>query len=115
MTTPIYLMEEWAEAQANPHITVNTMMRILEAMSSRRLLDLSSNDPPSPAEDGGVYFINGSGTGEWAGHSNELAIAIAGGWHFIPPQEGWLFYSVQDGYMVQWQAASPAAWVTFMA
>lgn len=109
-TTPVYGITEWDQNQEQPHVTINTAIRMLEALSARVLTDRTLTAPPGSPADGGVYYINGTGTGAWAGHADELALYIAGVWKFVVPKNGWVFWSTGDSEQMVFVEASPSGW-----
>ncbi len=69
----------------------------------------SLQTPPATVEEGACYRILPGATGEWAGHDDEIAARISGGWHFFSPFEGLRIQDVaarkQLYYASAWQAA----------
>lgn len=110
MATPIFDLTEWVQDQEQPHVTVNTSLRILEALSVRVLKSKTLTAPPGTEDDGDVFYINGTGSGGWLGHSNVLAVNVAGVWHFVTPKTGWIFWSIPDVGQVVYIEASPSGW-----
>lgn len=106
MTSPLLGLVELQEATPLAHIVFNTNQRILEALVVGVIVsNLLSAPPGSPAESA-VYFVTGTGTGAWAGHDDELAIYIQGGWYFVPLFVGQEFYITSSAGRLGWTGAT---------
>lgn len=98
MTAPNTGAPEWAAGQASPWIPANKAVRVFDAFATRVIVDeMDRLSPPGSCSDGARYLINGTGTGAWATHNNQLAIAsgadAANGWIFATVSvEGTLLY-----------------------
>lgn len=112
MTTPLFSIVEWEQNQEQPHVTVNTAIRILEIMSQLVIADFVT-EPPTGAVDGDAYYVDGAGAGAWAGQENVLALLIGSAWHYVTPRTGFVAWSLIDGYMVRYDDSSPSRWVTY--
>jgi Protein of unknown function (DUF2793) len=94
MTTPILDLDEWEEAQAQPNIVVNESTRWLECFAQLSVLSQAVTDPPT-AVDGDRYIVATGATGVWAGHDDEIALAMDNAWQFREAPEGAIAY-VED-------------------
>ena len=97
--------------QAQKEFFVNQALSILDALD-RRAVVASLASPPIDASDGDCYRVTASATQQWAGKEDQLAIRVAGAWHFVPPRQGMrMFDSNADQclfYQAGWRiAASP--------
>ena len=108
MTTPLFGMTELSEASPLAHIIANTNWRILEANNLRKLASITLTAPPGSPAEGSVYWVNGTGTGAWAGHDNQIGIYIAGAWYWRAPVTGERWYNATGAVWVQWNGS---AWV----
>lgn len=94
MTTPRILMPELVSNQAQPHITHNQALRILDGLLGLHIVGDSSNVAPASPEPavGAGYFIpvqSPLATGAWAGEDGNIAIYQgSGAWIFVVPYEG---------------------------
>ena len=114
MTTPNLSLPELVASQAQPHITVNTALRRLDALVQAGVISQTNTPPVSPA-DGDAYLVGASPTGDWAGHAQELAVLIGGGWTFLAPAPGWLVYNTSDGEHYRCESDSPLSWAIFQS
>ena len=110
MTTPLFELEEWAEAQAQPHATVNEDLRILEALSQLIVIDRDLTAPPGSPADGDCYIPASGATGLWAAHENDIAIYVGSAWVFRQPRNGWRAYVEDEDIDVRFSADSPGGW-----
>lgn len=96
MTTPILSLDEWESGQAQPEVTVNEAIRWLECFAQLIVESKVVTDPPS-AVDGDRYIVPAGATAEWAGHTDEIALAMGGAWAFRAAPEGSLAYVIDEG------------------
>jgi hypothetical protein len=110
-TTPLFDITEWEQDQEQPHVTVNTAIRVCEIMA-QLVIQSFDTSPPTSAADGDAYYIDGTGHGDWTGHSHELALRVGSAWHYVSPRTGMMAWSVPDGYAIRFEGDSPEMWVT---
>lgn len=77
--------------QSQKEFFVNQALTILDAMTQQAVV-ASVPQPPSNAAEGDCYRITAPSGGDWNGHTDEIAIRIAGSWHFVAPDEGALVF-----------------------
>lgn len=62
--------------------------------------------PESPAN--GDRYIIGTGSGDWSGKNNQLAVRVAGVWEYYTPAKGWLAFNEDNNqyycFTTQWTA-----------
>jgi hypothetical protein len=75
-------------AQAQKHVTHNEALLKLDAVI-QLVIDGASDTPPDSPVDGETHWVEGTGTGDFAGHEGSLAIRQDGVWTFITPGHGW--------------------------
>jgi hypothetical protein len=114
MTTPNLSLPELIASQAQPHVTVNTALRRLDALVQAAVISQTNTPPGSPA-DGDAYLVGAAPTGAWVGHAQELAVLIGGGWTFLTPAAGWLVYNQGDGEHYRCESDSPLSWAIFQS
>lgn len=51
-------------------------------------VEAQQNAPPGSPSNGQAYLVGTSGSGDWAGQSNKVAVRIAGAWGYITPYDG---------------------------
>lgn len=112
MTTPNLSLPELVASQAQPHVTVNTALRRLDALVQASVISETNTPPGSPAE-GDRYIVGTSPTGAWVGHEGEIAAFIGGGWTFLMPAAGWLVYNESDGEHYRCDGATTPGWAVF--
>ena len=79
-------------AQAQKHVTHNEALRILDALVMLAVLDRDLSAPPASPAEGDRYIVKATGTGAFAGKSNQIAHFADGSWLFYPPRAGWVCY-----------------------
>ena len=75
------------QSQAQKEVTVNEALSKIDALLNTGAMSRSLSTPPSSANEGDVYIIGSSPTGDWAGHDLEIAY-FDHIWRFITPREG---------------------------
>lgn len=110
MTTPILDLEEWAESQAQPQITVNTALRWLEAFAQLSVFSQSSMAPPPSPSDGALYIVPDGATGEWAGHDGQIALYLSTAWAYKTAPPGSMAYVQDEDAYFKYAPGSPATW-----
>jgi hypothetical protein len=63
-----------AAAQAQKHVTHNEALQALDAIVQLAVLDRDLAVPPPLPNDGDRYIVRPTGSGEWSGHDQELAV-----------------------------------------
>ena len=96
MATPRLSLEILTESQEDKELLVNANSYRLDAIASGGILARQSSPPGSPAE-GDSYLVTATATGLWAGQEDSIAYFYNGGWSFVPPASGLVFFSVGDG------------------
>jgi hypothetical protein len=110
MTTPNLFLPELAASQSQPHITLNSALRRLDAVVQLSVIS-QTNAPPGSPTDGDRYLVGSSPTGDWTGHDQEVAAYIGTAWQFFVPVQGWLAYDRATAALLVFGAGSPSGWV----
>jgi hypothetical protein len=108
MTTPNLDLPEWEQNQSQPHVTVNTALRLLDSLCQLRVLDRDLTAPPGSPADGDCYIPDATATGVWALHEDDVAMYIGTAWVFRTPLEGWRAWVVDEDAVYVYNGA---AWV----
>lgn len=123
-TTPDLGIPELAQSQANPDITHNEALVLIQALLNGVINRTTETPPVSPTE--GDAYIIGDGSpaasGAWTGRANSIAIFWGGSWRFVPGndddgtpitmgarQEGLSVWVRDEEQFVVW-SGSPQAW-----
>jgi len=112
--TPRHDLPLIINSQAQKHITHNEALTRLDATHHLSIRDIDIIEPPSGAVEGDVFAIGVSPTGDFAGHSGELASLTEGGWRFHPVVLGMVAY-FEDAQTLQvygssgWEAVTAPA------
>ena|SRR5690554_3267581 len=109
MATPNLQLSEWQQNQSQPHVTVNTALRVLDCLVQLRVLDRDLTEPPTgsaaPSE-GDCYIPAATADGDWTGHEDDIAMFIGGAWVFRTPLVGWKAYVVDEDSDVRYYGGS---------
>lgn len=98
MATPTLGAPEWGASQASPWTQANKARRIFDAFGYRTAIeDRDLVSPPASCADGARYMVAGSGSGAWASHGGELAIAFGAN-----ASNGWVFCTIENEGMTVW-------------
>jgi hypothetical protein len=113
MTTSFLGIAELEAAQAQPEITVNEAVRMLEAAISIDVLDKDLATPPASPPSTARYLVPDVGaTGAWAAMANKIAFLMGTVWVGLTPRVGWIVYVVDEDERYEWTGS---AWVVFSA
>jgi hypothetical protein len=109
MTTPNLQLPEWQQNQDQPHVTVNTALRVLDCLVQLRVLDRDLTAPPGSPADGDCYIPASGSTGDWVGHEDDVAMFIGTAWEFRTPLDGWEAWVVDEAIKVRYDSSSPGS------
>jgi hypothetical protein len=87
MATERYGITDLTVDQNNAEQTVNGFFDVIELLVNMTFIDRQTAPPGSPS-DGDVYLVDGTGTGDWAGEDDNIAMRINGAWYFVTPTIG---------------------------
>lgn len=76
-------------AQAQKHITHNEALERLDLLVQLTVQGFGAQTPPALPQDGEVWALGSSPTGDWAGQPDMLAAWSGHNWIFIAPRPGW--------------------------
>ena len=108
--------------QAQPDVTHNQGITLLQIMLSGGAITIGDNTPPASPVEGDVYVAGPAPTGVWAGRANTIAGFFLSQWLFLPgddsngtpiemgpDQEGFMIWSKFDDALFVWtdEGASP--------
>ena len=94
MTTPNLSLPELIASQAQPHVPVNSALRLLDVVAQPGAPVIAiQNAPPGSPADGDCYIVGSSPTGAWVGHAADIAAYIGTSWQFLLPAPGWTVYN----------------------
>lgn len=102
---------ELAETQNNRSVTINEAIAKLEAGATFfAAIQVLLNAPPvSPAE-GDLYVVGTAGTGDWSGHSENVAFYYNAAWLFFAPIEGMFAWDQTSNSLKYYDGAD---WVAY--
>lgn len=81
-------------AQAQKHVTHNSALEILDAVTQLTVASIGLNTPPATSVEGDVYVVGNAPVDVWATAANQLAVWSNGGWIFVTPREGWQLWDL---------------------
>ena len=103
--TPRMSLPLLAPAQAQKHVTVNEALARIDALTHLTLVSVQVATPPATAGDGTIYGVPPGAVNAWAGQGGMLAIAVNGGWVFVPPRRGWRAMVLDQGMPAIWDGS----------
>jgi len=95
-------------SQAQKHVTHNEALRQLDIIVQLSVAGFDATTPPAAPATGEVHALGTSPSGVWAGHGDQLAAWVDGGWLFLTPQAGWRAWGRTMGALRIWDGG---AWV----
>ncbi len=106
--TPRFAMPLLDAAQAQKHVTVNEALMRADLLGAARVEERGRTAPPAEPVDGEVQLVGAGATGDWAGHAEELALHLNGGWVFVAPWAGCNVWVAAERTRLTWDGG---AWV----
>lgn len=103
-------MPEWVQNQNQPHVTINTALRILDALAQLVIVDRDLTEPPTSLNEGECFIPAADATGDWEGHDDDIAIVIGAAWYFVSPKSGWRAWILDEATEVRFDDSSSGGW-----
>lgn len=97
------------QGQAQKEVTANNALRRIDAILNTSALDKDLTAPPSVINEGDLYIVASSATGDWAGQDGKIAWYTSSAWVFITPQEGMSLWLADEDTLYVYNGAS---WTT---
>lgn len=111
MTTPNLSLSELVASQSQPHVPLNSSLRILDAVVQLSVIDVLDSPPASPEpEEGDRYIVDADPSGDWIEYPNHVSMYSGGAWIFVPPQPGWIAYVRAMAAFYTYDSNSPSGW-----
>ncbi len=85
-----------AEGQAQPHVTHNEALDLIERFWSKTVLSATTTAPPEVLSDGLAYLIPSGATG-FDASEGQIALYAGGIWHALDPEPGWRVHVLDEG------------------
>jgi len=105
MTTPIHALPEVAQGQNNAEQLHNLALSIVDAILGSQLVRRDLTAPPGGESNGQVWLIGGTGSGDWTGHDDEIAVYVSG-WYFVSPREGMRFWIANENLEIVYDGST---------
>ncbi len=90
--------------QAQKEFFVNRSLSLIDALLQNSVVS-SLSVPPADPSDGEVFRVVSPASNEWDGHGDEIAIRLAGAWHFLKPQPGMSLFDRDAGVSLYYDTA----------
>lgn len=96
MTTTTNLsLPTWDEGNTEPNLVFNQLLAASDALIQCVVQAITATPPVSPTLGWG-WIVDASPTGDWVGHTGEIAVAVTGGWVYYLPENGWAAFVVSE-------------------
>lgn len=105
-------LELMAQTQPQRYLTFNEVVWALDVLQ-RGVIDRDLATPPGSPAVGDAYIVDGTATGAWTGHENDIAFYFGGVWNFLEPEiaQGRGIYVQDEDLLVRWDPiGSPPAY-----
>jgi hypothetical protein len=86
--------------QAQKHVTHNEALLLLDALLHCAVAERGRNAAPTDPAEGVRYVVGDAPTGDFAGHSGDIATRRDGAWHFQTPVSGMIVFVVTEGVLL---------------
>ncbi|MDO5606475.1 MAG: DUF2793 domain-containing protein [Paracoccus sp. (in: a-proteobacteria)] len=97
MATITHRLPLIAEGQAQPHVTHNAALDLIDAALPRIAASASQTAPPSAPVDGAAYILPPAAVGWGDASPGDVAIWTGGRWHKVTPRPGWRWLVGDEG------------------
>ncbi len=87
-TSPRLNLPYLLQSQAQKHVTHNEALERLDALVQMAVLGFYSVAPPALPQEGDIYVLGGSPSGDWTGQEGKIAVFSGGGWLFLDARDG---------------------------
>ncbi|KQM20256.1 DUF2793 domain-containing protein [Novosphingobium sp. Leaf2] len=101
-TTPRFGLPLLHAGQAQKEAFVNEVFLTTDALLHCAIRGETSA-PPSDSQDGDAWLVAAAATGEWAAHSQRLAVRQNNAWRFFDPVEGMRVFDVSRGCEIRFR------------
>lgn len=91
--------------QSQKHVPVNESLSRLDAIVQLSVKRRDLAVPPE-AQDGDRYIVAVGASGAWSGQTGKVAVSRSGGWFFISPLPGWVFWIENEALLLVWDGAA---------
>lgn len=108
MNTPNLNLPYLTSGQAGAEFTVNQSLNILDALVRGAVTSRNINSAPPNPQDGQMFLIGSSPTGDFENNANELALYYSG-WIFIDPKVGTRVWVINENILIVFNGTT---WVT---
>lgn len=104
--TPNLGLPQIAETQAQPHVTVNEALELIDAAAPQIAVSMSRKTPPANPLDGAAYILPPGASGWGQVRPGQIAVRRADLWHAITPRPGerWFVDDMRRAYV--WAGAA---------
>jgi hypothetical protein len=99
--------------QSQKEFFVNQSLTILDALAPGTVM-ASLQEPPETVEEGDCYRVMAGAAGSWADHIDQIALRVAGSWHFVPAAEGMCIFDATAGHWLCFRGGWLSASVPLM-
>ena len=96
------------QSQAQKEVTANEAFVAIDAVVNSGVIDKDLATPPISPNEGDIYIVASSGTGDWTGKDNNLAYYYNSSWKFITPNEGITLWVRDEDVEYTWDGT---AWI----
>jgi hypothetical protein len=104
-TTPNLSIPLLVSNQSGKEVTHNEALVIIDAVLNRGVENKATNTPPGSPSAGDAYIVGSSPTGDFVGHTDDLAF-YNNGWRFISPNEGLTIWVKDEDLLYTYDGSS---------
>lgn len=103
------------EGTLDPAAGLNDSLNVIDALLQPRVVSMALYEPPATGEDGDMYIVAATASGDWAGKENWLARYVLEGqfWQFYEPGvQVQTVVNDEDGFLYVYDTGvSPQEWI----
>ncbi len=93
------------QSQSQKEVTVNEALIVIDALLNSGVKDKDLSSPPSSPNNGDMYIVGTSATGDWTGKEGQIAWYYQA-WRFIIPNEGFVIWVNDEDALYAYDGSS---------
>lgn len=107
--TPRLALSYIAAQQAQKHVTMNEVIRKLDAIVQASVETRALVNPPASPSNGAAYIPATGASDAWTGAEDQLAVFQDNTWTLIEPAIGWRVWVVDEAILLVWSGSGWSA------
>jgi len=95
----------WGDGFSGYGLEMDDNLKKINTLINSGIIDRDLSTPPGSPSEGDTYIVAATGTGDWVGQDNNIAVYVGAAWYFITPKIGTLVYIIDEDVLSAYKAA----------